>query len=278
MAGITAADVKALRDKTGLPMMDCKRALQEADGDQDKAIELLRKAGAKTMEKRAGRETSAGRVAVCAGFDLPAGAIIELRCESAPVANHEEFVQLADDLARQLVTGPGAGTPEELLSQPSPSKPDQTLQQQLDDLTNRIREVFRLTQIARIDGTCAGYVHHNGAVGVLLQVEGGDAELARDICMHVAAMRPAVLGKEDLDQADVDKEREILAAAAREEGKPEKIIDKMVEGRLKNYYAESCLNEQVFVKDESKKKTVAKVAQEAGMKLVKFIHWELDKE
>jgi len=278
MSEITAAAVKALREQTGLPMMDCKRALQDAEGDQQKAVELLRKAGAKTMEKRAGRETSAGRIAVYADMDGGVGTIVDLRCESAPVAANEEFVQLANDLARQLATGPGAATADELFAQPSPSDSPRTLKDQFDDLNNRIREVFRVERIERIDGPCGGYAHHNGAAGVLLQVEGGSAELAKDICMHTAAMRPVVLAKEDLDPAEVEKEREILSEQARAEGKPEKIIEKMVEGRLRNYYAERCLVEQVFVKAEDGKTTVGKTAAAAGMKLVRFVHWELPKE
>jgi len=276
MAEISAAAVKALRDKTGLPMMDCKRALQEAAGDPQKAVELLRKAGMKTMQKRVGRETSSGRIAVCTDFQAGVGTMIDLRCESAPVAANREFVQLANDLARQLADGPGAETPEQLLSQPSPSKPGQTLQEQFDELNNRIREVFKLERIRRIDGPCGGYAHHDAAVGVLLQVEGGNPELARDICMHIAAMRPAVVAKEDLDPAEVAKEREILSEAARKEGKPEKVLEKMVEGRLRNFYAQHCLVEQPFVKDDQR--TVAKVAKEAGMKIVCFVHWELAKE
>lgn len=274
MAEISAADVKSLRERTGLPMMDCKKALQEAGGDIDKAVELLRKAGAKMMEKRAGRATTSGRIAIHLAPN--AGAMIDLRCESAPVAANDQFIQLAADLAQQLATGPGAASPEKLLGQPSPSKAAPTLQQQFDELNNRIREVFKLEQVVRIDGLCGGYAHHNGAAGVLLQYEGGNAELAKDICMHVAAMRPAVLYKEELDPAVVAKEREILSEAARQEGKPEAIIEKMVEGRLRNYYAECCLAEQPFVKDD--KKSVGQVAKEAGMKLVRFVRWELPKE
>jgi elongation factor Ts len=202
--------------------------------------------------------------------------MIDLRCESAPVAANQEFVQLAHDLARQLATGPGAETPEQLLGQPSPDESGQTLEERFDDLNNRIREVFKLERIERIDGSCGGYVHHDAAAGVLLEVEGGSAELAKDICMHVAAMRPAVAVKEELDPKEVDKEREILSDAARKEGKPEKIIEKMVEGRLRNFYAQHCLAEQPFVKDD--KRTVAKVAKEAGMRIVRFVHWELAKE
>ncbi len=278
MPEISAAAVKALRDRTGLPMMDCKRALQEAGGDEDAAIELLRRAGKKTMEKRAHRETTAGRIAVHAGLDPGVGAIVELQCETAPVASNREFIQLANDLARQLATGPGAATPEELLDQPSPSKAPQTLREQFDDLVNRIREVFRLRRIARIEGPCGGYAHHDGSTGVVLQIEGDNAELAKDICMHIAAMRPAALSKEDLDPELVAKEREILSEAARREGKPEKIIDKMVEGRLRSFFAERCLAEQPFVKGESDKQTVGKVAKAAGIKLVRFVHWELGKE
>ena len=276
MMNITAAAVKQLRERTGLPMMDCKRALQESAGDEDKAVALLREAGAKTMEKRAGRETSAGRIAVYTDLDPGIGAIIELQCESAPVASNEEFVQLANDLARQLATGPGAGGAEELLAQPSPSNPDKTLKQQFDGLTNRIREVFRLTRIKRIDGPCGGYTHHNGAPGVILEVEGGEAALAKDICMHIAAMRPAVASKEELDPEEIEKERQILTKAAMAEGKPENIAAKMVEGRLKNYYAERCLADQPFVKDD--KQTVGKVAEQAGMKIIRFVRWELEKE
>jgi elongation factor Ts len=276
MPQITAQTVNDLRQRTGLPMMDCKRALQQSDGNIQQAIELLRKEGKKTMEKRAGRATTSGRIAVHAEFAGGVGTMIDLRCESAPVAANDQFVQLANDLAARLAAGPGATTAEQLLAQKSPSQGAHTLKQQFEELNNRIREVFRLERLVRINGACGGYAHHNGAVGVLVEVEGGNAELTKDICMHVAAMRPAVVSKEDLEPALVDKEREILAAAARKEGKPEKIIAKMVEGRLQNFYAERCLLEQPFVKDD--KRTVGQVAKEAGMKIIRFVHWELPKE
>ncbi|MBN1395974.1 MAG: translation elongation factor Ts [Pirellulales bacterium] len=280
MAEITAAAVKSLRQMTGLPMMDCKKALQEADGDADKAVELLRKSGAKLMEKRAGRATTAGRIAVFIDPDQGRAAMIDLRCESAPVAANEDFVQLADDLARQLATGPGAETAEQLLAQPSPSGKAATLQQQFDDLLNRIREAFKLERIARLDGPAGGYAHHNAAAGVLLQYEGeGGAELARDICMHVAALRPATLRRDELDPAEVEREREILAEVSRKEGKPEKIIEKMVEGRMREFYAARCLEDQQIANEmKYGKKTVGKAAEEAGMKMIRFVHWELPKE
>jgi elongation factor Ts len=278
MPQITAAAVKALRDRTGLPMMDCKKALQESSGDEEAAIELLRKAGMKVLQKRAGKETSEGRIAVYARLDPGMGAIVELQCESAPVAANEGFVRLANDLAQQLATGPGAATPEELLGQPSPTGAPQTLGEQFEELMNRIREAFRLKRIARIDGPCGGYVHHDGTSGVLLEVEGGTPELAKDVCMHITAMRPTAVSREDLDPEAVAKERDILSEQARQEGKPEKIIEKMVEGRLREFYAQHCLLEQPYVKGEGKKDTVGKVTQAAGMKVVRFLRWKVGEE
>lgn len=273
MTQITAAAVKALRDKTQLPMMECKRALQEADGDEEAAIRLLRERGRKTMAKRADRVTNVGRFAIFASIDDGVGAMVELQCESASVASHEEFRQLANDLARQLATGPGTDSVEALWSQPSPSHSGVTLEQQRDELANRVREVFRLERIVRIDAPCGGYVHHTGTDGVLLEVQGGTAEVAKDICMHIAAMRPTVINTEDVDPADVSKEREILTTQARTEGKPEKIIEKMVAGRMRNFFAERALCEQPFVKDE--KTTVGKFAKANGTTPVRFIHWQL---
>lgn len=274
MAEITAQAVKAFREKTGLPLMDCKRALTEADGDEAKAIEMLRKAGEKLELKRSGRETDFGRFGIYHGLDKHVGAMVELKCESAPVTQNEEFIQLANDLAAQLANGPGAATADELLAQPSPSKPGQTLGEQKADLFNRIREVFNVGRLVRIDGSCGGYSHNAKTVaGVLLEVEGGNDAAAKDVCMHIAAMRPHGLQKEDLSAAEVAKEREILREAALKEGKPESIVDKMVEGRLRNFYAERVLCEQPFVKDDSM--TVAKYAEQNGMKLKQFVHWEL---
>ncbi len=152
MAEISAASVKALRERTGLPMMECKKALMETGGNEDAAEDWLRKQGRKTQETRLGRETMAGRIAVYADVAAGVGAMVELLCESAPVANSPEFRQFANDLAKQLATGPGAKTAEELLAQPSPSKPDKTLGEIKDDMFNRIREVFKIGRIARIDG------------------------------------------------------------------------------------------------------------------------------
>jgi elongation factor Ts len=264
-----------LRERTGLPLMECKRALESTGGDEAAAIEKIRKEGRKTMEQRSGRETSSGRIAIYTDAKKGVGAMIELQCESDPVAKNDEFRQLAADLAQQLATGPGAKTPEELLAQPSPSVKGQTLQMQFDDLTNKIREVFRLSRIVRIDGPSGGYLHHTGTSGVLLEIEGGNDEAAKEVSMHIAAMRPAVVAKENLDPAAVAKEREILSEAARKEGKPENIIAKMVEGRLKNYYAEQVLLEQPFVKDD--KQTVGQFAKQHGMQVKRFVRWDIGK-
>ena len=203
--------------------------------------------------------------------------MVELKCESAPVTQNSEFIQLANDLAEQLATGPGAADAEELLDQASPSKSGMTLREQKDDLFNRIREVFNVGRFIKFDGPCGGYSHNAGTVsGVLLQVSGGDDETARNICMHVAAMRPQALKIDELDPDVVAREREVLTEAARKEGKPENIIEKMVEGRMRNFYGESVLAEQPYVKDD--KQTVGKYAKANGMEMVQFAHWELGQD
>lgn len=274
MAAITAAAVKALREKTSLPLMDCKKALTECDGDEDAAIQWLRERGLKVMGGRTDRETAFGRFGLYFGADKATGGIVELKCESDPVAKNEEFIQLANDLAEQLATGPGATTADELLAQPSPSKDGQTLGEQRDDLMNKIREVFNIGRLQRIDGASGGYSHNAGTIaGVLAGVTGGNDEAAKDVCMHVAAMRPAALNVADLDAAEVEKERGILREAALQEGKPENIVDKMVEGRMKSYYAERVLLEQPFVKEP--KQSVGQYAKENGMEVTQFVHWVL---
>ena len=277
MTQVSAAMVKSLRDKTSLPMGKCKEALQATGGDEQAAIDWLRKDNIKVQEGRAGRETAFGRMGLYTDWEKGVGALVELLCESAPVAKNDEFVALANDMAKQLATGKGAKTADELLDQPSPSAPGTTLRDKLSDLTNRIREVFKVGRIARIDGKTAGYVHHAGkTVGVLVEAAGGTPEAAKDVSMHIAAQKPnVVLAKEDLPQAEVDKEREILSEAARKEGKPENIIPKMIEGRMRNFFADRAVLEQPFIKDD--KKTVGKFAEENGMKIIRYIHWELGK-
>lgn len=273
MAEITATLVKEFREETQLPLMDCKRALQKAGGDKEKALRMLREDGIKTMAMRQDRSTEEGRIAIYTSLKPGGGAMVELQVESAPVAKNEDVMALANDLAQQLATGPGAKTPEDLWKQPAPSRKGVTLQQWKDELENKIREVFRLARIVRIDAPTGGYVHHDGKTGVLLQVEGGDAELAKNVSMQVVAMRPQATTIDDLDSTLVEKERSILTEQAKKEGKPDNIIPKMIEGRMRNFYAEKVLAEQPYVLDD--KQTVGKVAAAGGMKLVKFIRWQL---
>lgn len=273
MAEITAAQVMKLRDETSLPMMDCKKALQESGGDFEAAKRALREKGIKIMGMRADRPTEEGRIAVYTSLTPGVGAMVELQVESAPVAKHEDIVALANDLAKQLATGPGAKTPEDLWKQPAPSRKGVTLQHWKDEIEGKMREVLRLARIERWDAPTGGYVHHDAKSGVLLQVEGGNDELAKSIAMHVAAMRPKAATTAELDKAIVDKERSILTEQAKKEGKPDNIIEKMIEGRMRNFYAENVLTEQPFVKDD--KQSVGKVAAAGGMKLVKFKRWQL---
>lgn len=275
MPAITAALVKELRDETGLPMMDCKKALEEAGGDKAAATQKLRESGKKLMAIRADRATEEGRIGVYASVPGKVGAIVELQCESAPVAKNEDFVQLANDLAQQLATGPGAATPDELWSQPSPSKKGKTLRDLKDDLENKIREVFRLARIERFNAPAGGFVHM-AKIGVLVEVEGGDDELAKEVALHIAAMNPKAATKDALDPALVAKERDIQKERARQEGKPENIIEKMIEGRMGNFYAENVLEEQPFVKDPST--TVGAFAKKGGMKIKRFIRWQLGQD
>jgi elongation factor Ts len=273
MAEITAAAVKALRERTGLPLMDCKAALTEAGGDEAKAVSILRERGIKLGEKRADRETAFGRFGIYSGSDKSAGAMVELKCESAPVAGNSEFIQLANDLAEALAKS-NAKTVDELLKQPSPSKPGTTVGEQRDELFNRIREKFDVGRIIRLDGASGGYSHNATTVaGVLVSLKGSNDAAARDIAMHIAAMRPAALSPTELDPVIVDNERKVLRELALKEGKPEAIVDKMVEGRLKQFFAERVLLEQPFVKDD--KQSVGQYAKTNGLEIHKFVHFVL---
>ncbi len=278
MAAITAAAVMALREKTGLPMMECKKALTECGGDTEQAVDWLRKQGVKTQAMRADRETSMGRLAIYTDLEKGVGALIELKCESAPVAGSPDFKDFVNDIAKTLALGPGATSPEELLDQKSQAHSDKTLRELKDDLFNRMREVFELSRICRIDAPCGGYAHHDGSKAALVEISGETtgptaAEVAKDVAMHIVALSPQAIVKEDLDQTVVDKEREILTEAARQEGKPGNIIQKMIEGRLRNFFSQCVLLEQPFVKDD--KQTVGKLLKSAGLDVKRMEHWKI---
>jgi len=272
---VTAAAVKELREMTNLPMMDCKKALVEADGDQEKAIEILREQYKKIALKRADNSTSEGQIVVLINEDASEGVMVEVQCESAPVAGSEDLQAFAAQCAQQLLNGPGASSPEELLEQDAPAG-EGTLRQVWEGLTNQIREKIVLSRVARVSGPVQGYVHHDGKNGVLFQAEGdsGKLDILRDVSMHIAALRPEVTNPEDVDSEKVQAERDRLTAEARDTGKPENIIEKIVDGRMNNFYVENgVLTMQPFAKDDSK--SVSQALAENGYKAVAFTRWTL---
>lgn len=276
MAEISAKTVMALREKTGLPMMECKKALKEAEGDETRAVEILKSQYGKVMEKRALNPTEEGRIFVNVADDGSAGVMVEMQCESAPVASNEEFNELGNALATQLLTGPGAATPEELLAQPYPGKSGVTLQQEFEDIVNKIREKIVVARVIRVDGPVGSYTHHDGKTAVLFQAEGeGGSDALRDVAMHIAALKPVVTNVEELDPQVVKQERDRLVEEAKATGKPDNIIDKIVDGRLKVFYREDAgvLVEQPFAKDDSK--SVSQVLAEKGLKAKGFTLWVL---
>ncbi len=268
MAEVTAAAVKALREKTDLPMMECKRALVEANGDEEKAIGILKEAFKKIQLKRADNATEEGRIFVKSNGTH--AAMVEIQCESAPVATGEVFGEFGDMLATQLLEGPGADTAEALMAQNCPGT-DESIQTTYEQLVNKIREKIVIRSVTRVDGPVGTYVHHDYKTGVLFEATGeGETDVLRDVAMHIAALRPAVTTVEELDQAAVGAERERLSAEAKATGKPDNIIEKIVDGRMKTYYVEQgVLLMQPFAKDDSK--TVSQALAEKGFEAKKFI-------
>jgi elongation factor Ts len=276
MAEITAQAVKALRDLTDLPMMDVKRALMDADGDQAKAIELLKERNKKVMLKRLENATSEGLIRVGTSADGSIGAMVEVQCESAPVAKADDFIFLADQLVKQLVSGPGAKTPDELLAQPVPDRPGQKLSDLLEEVVGKIREKMVVARVLRVDGPVGGYAHHDGKTGVLFQAAGEkkSVPVLKDVAMHIAALKPLVTLPEELQADQVAAERARLTDEALASGKPANIVEKIVDGRMKTYYAENgVLAFQLFARDDSK--TVSQALAESGLKASKFTRWIL---
>lgn len=274
MSTISAAAVKALRDRTNAPMMDCKAALTEASGDMDKAADLLRLKNKAIMDKKGERETAEGRVATFIDAGQKVGAILEMRCESAPVAKSEPFINLANDLAKQVAMK-GAETPEALLAQPFIEDPSKTVSDRIVEVVGIIRENMKPARMKKLSGQLGSYTHHDGSVGVLLQVEGelSDNQLLRDVCMHIVARNPVAAKREDVAEEVIAKEREIAKAQAAATGKPANIVEKIAEGKLKTWFAENVLLEQPFVRDDSK--TVGDLLKGAGLKLVRFIRYKV---
>jgi len=274
MSNISAEAVKKLRERTGLPMMKCKEALTRAGGDMDKAIDIIRtetKADVRWEE----RETADGRIAVYIDAAKQTACILELRCESAPVAKSEQFVKLANDLAR-IVVEKDPKTPEELIA--ATSADGKTGQDLIADVMSIIRESMKVKRFVRLTGGFFGtYVHHDGSKGVLVQANGAAADpaLLKDVSMHITAYVPTpIAARRDEVAADVvAKEMEIAKGKAIATGKPAQIAEKIAEGQMKSWYAEHVLIEQPFVKDPSK--TVGQLFAAAGLEVVKFVRYQI---
>jgi elongation factor Ts len=255
VAEISAAAVKALRDKTGAGMMDCKRVLKDADGDLDRAVALLRERGLAKAGKREGRATSEGVIALALTGD--AGGMVELGCETDFVARTDDFVALATSLADVVAADAGIASADALLEHElSGEKVADRVSAAIAKLGENV-VVKRVARLAAAGGHVGGYVHAGGKLGVLVGLgsAGADSEaLAKDLAMHVAAADPSpvAITREDVSEDVLESERKIYRAQAEQEGKPEKIVDRIVEGKLNKYLADVVLLEQAFVKDPDK--------------------------
>ncbi|MEO2017704.1 MAG: translation elongation factor Ts [Fuerstiella sp.] len=275
MADITAAAVKALRERTDLPMMECKKALVAADGDAEKAIEILKEQFQTISDKRADNATEEGRIFFAAKDDGSEAAMVEIQCESPPVATGESLEALGTAMVNQLLNGPGADSPDELMGQ-TPDGSDVSLQTMYEEFVNKIREKTVVNRVQRVAGPVGGYIHHDYKTGVMFQAKGEakNPGILRDVAMHVAALQPTVCTPDGLDAAAVQEERDRLSEEAKATGKPENIIEKIVDGRMKNYYVEQgVLLAQAFAKDDTK--SVEKALSEAGLEAVAFCRWQV---
>ena len=273
MANYTAADIKALRESTGAGMMDVKKALDEADGDVAKATEILRVKGLKGVTKREGRSASNGLVR--AHVDNGAGTLLEVNCETDFVAKNPKFGELADRILAHAVAIE-ASDAEALLASDLDGK---TVKEVLDEANAGLGEKIEVRRVARVLGDqVVSYLHKTNPdlppqIGVLVATSGGQEQTARDIAMHVAAFAPTVLTREEIDAETVENERRIAEQTAREEGKPEAALPKIVEGRVNGFFKENVLLDQAFAKDN--KKSVAQVAQEDGATVTGFARFKV---
>jgi elongation factor Ts len=270
MATISAADVKKLRDLTGAGMMDSKNALTEAEGDFDKAIEALRiKAGAKVQKRDASREANNGLVAAAEG------AMIQLNCETDFVAKNEDFQTLAANIVAHAAAAKPADV-ETLLGQTLAD--GKTVQENIEAVAGIIGEKLELSRVVVFDGTVATYLHRRNPdlpaqVGVLIEFGGGDLDAARGAAMQVAAMRPVYVTRDEVPEDVVANERRIAEATAREEGKPEQALARIVDGRLNGFFKDNVLLEQSAVQDS--KKTVKQLLDSAGVTVTRFARFEV---
>ena len=270
---ISAEQVKKLRERTGAGMMDCKKVLTETNGDEEKAIELLRERGIAKAAKKSDRIAAEGLVTTYVTEDHKIGAVVEVNAETDFVAKNEEFRAFVRDVAKQIVDKAPA-TVEELLAQKSEAEPDKTVQEVLTNKIATIGENMSIRRFERFEGTglVESYIHGDGKIGVLVEIDGGDSTLAKDICLQIAAARPEFLSREDVPEDRVAHEMQILKAQAVNEGKPEAVAEKIVQGRIGKFYGEICLVEQEFVKDPSQK--VGKLVESKGAKILRFVRFE----
>ena len=256
---ISAQQVKELRDKTGAGMIDCKKALEESNGDFDKAIEILRKKGASVAAKRAEKAANEGIVITEVFNDSKSAAILEINCETDFVASSDDFVNFAKFVMDIVVSQ----RPKDVAALLEMSKDGKKVADELNALIGKIGEKIEISRFAFVespDGVVVDYVHHGSKLAVLIQADKVPAEksaefqaILKDIAMQVAAMRPLAIYRDEVDKSVLEKEMEIYKAIARKEGKPEQILEKIAQGKLNKFFEENCLFEQVFVKDNTKK-------------------------
>ena len=275
MANTTAADVKRLREQTGAGMMDCKNALQEASGDLEAAVELLRLKGAKDVNKRATRTAANGLVT--AELDgTRAGVLVELNCETDFVAKTDLFQQVAAEIAAAALKAEVTDRPSLLTTE---ARPGTTVQQLIEEAGASLKEKLELGRFARFEGGyVASYLHRSDAalpptLGVLVQLDKDNAEVAKDLAQQVAAMRPLYVVRDDVPADVVEKERRIAEQITRDEGKPEQAIGKIVEGRLNAYFKDVVLTEQAFVKDP--KTAIKQVLAGSGVSVTGFARFQV---
>ncbi len=269
MANITASMVKELRERTGLGMMDCKKALAEAGGDMDKAIEDLRKASGLKAAKKASRVAAEGVVMTRIAEEGNYGVMVEVNSETDFVARDDNFLQFAEQTVDAAFTNKEADVPAIL---------DNGLEDARQALVQKIGENINLRRVSRVEleGGTAGVVEsyiHNNKIGVLIALQGGNETLARDVAMHVAAVNPMVVRAEDIPEDVLAKEADIYAAQAKESGKPEEIVNKMIEGRLRKYKEEVSLLDQAFVKDPDTK--VGALLKDADADVISYVRFEV---
>ena len=270
---VTASQVKDLREKTGAGMMDCKKVLTETDGDMEKAIELLRERGIAKAAKKSGRVAAEGLVEAYISEDGKVGAIVEVNAETDFVAKNDEFKSFVLSVAKQVVEKNPKDL-EDLLAQESIDEAGKTVKEVLTDKIAKIGENMNIRRFARFEseGLLESYIHGDGKIAVLVNMKGGDHEVAKDVCMQIAAARPEYLNEASVPEDRLNKEKEILKAQTMNEGKPEAIAEKIVQGRIRKFFEEVCLVDQVFVKDSNKK--VSDILKEHNAEVVEFARFE----